>query len=657
MYKEDLAGGFRHGDPVLCKGLRARVVGRPSRPACARFSVSVCFEDGRLSDERVANLVLDEPAEDNLAMQAEDGIGEHNVYHGHDEEPIGKEVDAGYGGGHRMLQNRHARKPVGGEVEAGYGIGNRMLDNRQAERPVGGEVEAGYGIGDRILDDRQAERPMGGEVEAGYGVGNRMLDDRHVKQPLGGEVEAGYGVGNRMLDDRHVKQPLGGEVEAGYGVGNRMLDDRHVKQPLGGEVEAGYGVGTRMLDDRHAEAPVGGEEEAGYGLGDRILDDRHARQAVGGEVDAGYGVGNRMLDGRHSDRPLGGEIEAGYGLGNRVLHHVPLAGGLHVGDLLYCGRDPVVVAGPPARAACADISVAVRYEEGHVIDRRLTSLSTQPSDAHHGRSNDSYSLGHRTRRDQVALKPMGGDIAENWDAGNPLHQSFDAGPKLKPSSVCWEHNRPSAADRAETVFRSKLQRNFADLRCAYRALDRSNNGYLTRSDFLEAMRDIFLAHGFSDQDVNEVAERFDLFKDAFLSYAEFVAIVEAGEDKARRPKSREGSPTPRGNSLSPRGVAVDEVDRVIQQFRVAVDRRYSSSAAAFRSISGSRGSGLDLPALAAGFQVLNIFVEPNVVNAVFNHFDVDRTGRIALAAFCKVMQSRQQYGDHLGRQTFKTNMI
>lgn len=34
-----------------------------------------------------------------------------------------------YGLGHRILPDRHAPQPVGGEVEAGYGIGNRVIEN------------------------------------------------------------------------------------------------------------------------------------------------------------------------------------------------------------------------------------------------------------------------------------------------------------------------------------------------------------------------------------------------------------------------------------------------------------------------------------------------------------------------------------------------
>merc|ERR1712137_1446930 len=53
-----LAGGLKVGDRVSCLGRLGTVVGGPARAACIRLSVAVRYDDGRIMDERVANIEL-----------------------------------------------------------------------------------------------------------------------------------------------------------------------------------------------------------------------------------------------------------------------------------------------------------------------------------------------------------------------------------------------------------------------------------------------------------------------------------------------------------------------------------------------------------------------------------------------------------------------
>eukprot|EP00928_Gymnodinium_smaydae_P093001 TRINITY_DN7700_c1_g1_i1.p1 TRINITY_DN7700_c1_g1~~TRINITY_DN7700_c1_g1_i1.p1 ORF type:complete len:579 (-),score=115.94 TRINITY_DN7700_c1_g1_i1:167-1903(-) len=65
--------------------------------------------------------------------------------------------------------------------------------------------------------------------------------------------------------------------------------------------------------------------------------------------------------------------------GRYEVHHVrPLAGGFHAGDrVIAAGGARGTVFGPPARRACAAVSVALRYDSGLVDDVRVNTLSRE----------------------------------------------------------------------------------------------------------------------------------------------------------------------------------------------------------------------------------------------------------------------------------------
>lgn len=68
-----------------------------------------------------------------------------------------------------------SQQEVENTYQPAYGIGNRILPDRHAEQPLGGEVEAGYGIGNRTVE-QPSHQPLGGEIQAGYGIGNRTVE-------------------------------------------------------------------------------------------------------------------------------------------------------------------------------------------------------------------------------------------------------------------------------------------------------------------------------------------------------------------------------------------------------------------------------------------------------------------------------------------------
>ena len=63
----------------------------------------------------------------------------------------------------------------------------------------------------------------------------------------------------------------------------------------------------------------------------------------------------------------------------------------------------------------------------------------------------------------------------------------------------------------------KIRRNYTNLRTAFRALDRSNNGYISRADFLDALEHIFINSGCTPEDVKRMhaymrgCKRYDVY--------------------------------------------------------------------------------------------------------------------------------------------------
>merc|ERR1711865_722541 len=199
-------------------------------------------------------------------------------------------------------------------------------------------------------------------------------------------------------------------------------------------------------------------------------------------------------------------------------------------------------------------------------------------------------------------------------------------------------------DEAEQALRDKIYHNYEDLRSAFRALDQSNNGYVSREDFFQAMGNIFLSNGFSEDDVYEVADRFDLNKDGYISYEEFVAVVEGdlqGEEQGEEEQPLEEDPR-----------LVTAVELAIQKFKSSVDQRYGSVRKAFLSLDTERRSSLSPNNFAKGLNNHGIFLSPPQLELAWSIFDRTGSGQITYIDFCAVMTQRVQFGNHLNRQMF-----
>lgn len=194
----------------------------------------------------------------------------------------------------------------------------------------------------------------------------------------------------------------------------------------------------------------------------------------------------------------------------------------------------------------------------------------------------------------------------------------------------------SKASEAEGIVREKIRRNWSSLRGAFRALDRSNNGFVSRADFMEAMRDVFLMDGFTQEDVDEVAELFDLKREGNLSYEEFAALMDRGE---HRPHERTGH-------------RVTEVDRALQALRASVEERFNTFRAAFRTMDKNRTCSLTKAEFEAGVRSHGIQLTPEQLEDLRQRFDSEGTGFVGFARFCKVL-SQVPEADHIARQMYQ----
>ncbi|CAJ1346841.1 unnamed protein product, partial [Effrenium voratum] len=90
----------------------------------------------------------------------------------------------------------------------------------------------------------------------------------------------------------------------------------------------------------------------------------------------------------------------------------------------------------------------------------------------------------------------------------------------------FEPEEAEAEQMADAVL-EKIRRNYANLRMAFRALDRTNNGYISRADFLDAMEHIFINTGHTPEEVDEIAARFGFGEGTAdtLSYEEFCDVA------------------------------------------------------------------------------------------------------------------------------------
>jgi len=366
-----------------------------------------------------------------------------------------------------------------------------------------------------------------------------------------------------------------------------------------------------------------------------------------------------------------------------------LAGGFAVGDRVICRGLPGTVVGGPARAACNRLSVAVRYDDGRIADERVVNLELlveepMPDDEDDDRSDSPPPMPQPAAEDQGRQQRAASDAmwAQSADmSATPERQQQreapgvfgdaeeEASPADSPDSRYDDRGNAQGgyderangvgnaggqqfgpgtagygADDAEAALLEKIYANYEDLRSAFRAIDQSNNGYVSKEDFFQAMGRIFLSNGFSEDDVYEVADRFDLNRDGYISYEEFVAIVE-GSDKHQEDRAPE-EPSMDDPKL------VSAVDLAIQKFKVSIDQRYNSLRKAFLSLDTSRSGSLTPQNFAKALTIHGVFLTPPELELAWSVFDRNGTGVISYLDFCAVMTQRLQFGSHLDRQMF-----
>lgn len=388
-----------------------------------------------------------------------------------------------------------------------------------------------------------------------------------------------------------------------------------------------------------------------------------------------------------------------------------LAGGFYKGDQVVNnanGRSGTVF-GKPARAACSRISVAVLYDDGQMVDERTTGISLledEPEPVEDQAPPPQMGLPVYQREEtggygRDAVPPIAG-LVQKQDppypdpryATDPRDEEYGDSPRDDEDSLdqtrdfahggrqeaAEEEIDPGAPARgyvqesddagangrgqldemaAATVdiILEKIRRNYDNLRMAFRALDRSNNGYVTREDFYDALEHVFLTAGHTQEEIDAVAERFQLGRDEVLSYAEFCDIVRAGEQDQFRP-GHNGLEDMQSNFDEPQGQSqrdrIEKVDLAIQAFKQTCDRRYTSMRDAFRALDKNRRSALGPSEFALGLSMHGVDLAPNELQDAWELFDPNDNGQVSYADFCRVMSQRPQFGGkHLKRQYYK----
>jgi len=362
-----------------------------------------------------------------------------------------------------------------------------------------------------------------------------------------------------------------------------------------------------------------------------------------------------------------------------------LAGGYTVGDRVECNGRAGSVVGGPARAACIRLSVAVRYDDGRIADERVLNLELLVDAQDDEEEVPMASPPATLQEQQLASESMWGQRAtpfqplttdyeeEPLQAVPPFEKQqppaeYVNGGTLRPDAVEAPDSQEQSpedgryarqdapgfgSEQAVQAVRDKIYRNFPDLQSAFRALDQSNNGYVSRGDFFQAMGDIFLANGFTEDDIYEVADHFDLNKDGYLTYEEFVQVVEGGLQGRGYAEAPIAEPEPREQSLMDDPVLVSSVDKAIQKFKIVVDQRYSAIREAFLKMDRERKGVLSPQNFAEALLAHGVSLSPDELELAYSAFDREGKGVISYTDFCAVMTQRFQFGAHLERQMFK----
>lgn len=377
-----------------------------------------------------------------------------------------------------------------------------------------------------------------------------------------------------------------------------------------------------------------------------------------------------------------------------------LAGGFYRGDRVLCNGRPGMIFGKPARAACTRISVSVMYDDGTVSDERVVNLQliedlegpvdppeAEPAAPLSARALQSMAAppepeepeepevdageeppepeedldttqlqpgppsrmaptiqGIGRRAEPPEEPPVPAQEPEQVPARRSL---FDEPPEVEAREV-----EEEKVDDMTDVILEKIRLHYSNLRTAFRALDRSNNGYISRVDFLDALEHIFINSGCTPEEIDEIAGRFGFGEGCSetLSYEDFCQV--AGEVEADPyQETMQGVEVAREDRSDRQ--RIEEIHLAIQAFRQICDRRYASLRESFRALDKSRKSALSPAEFAQGLSMHGVNLKPEEMQDAWNIFDPKGTGQITYADFCRVMSQRVQFGKHLSRQMYK----
>jgi Ca2+-binding EF-hand superfamily protein len=317
----------------------------------------------------------------------------------------------------------------------------------------------------------------------------------------------------------------------------------------------------------------------------------------------------------------------------------------------------------------------VRYDDGRIADERVANLELLVDGPMDDEEEPYISAppppATMEMQQQVASESMWG---QKMPAPATYEDEAASPPEMQPPSAGYDTLRPEeapdspepqspedgrfasqdapgfGAEQALQAVKDKIYRNFEDLHGAFKALDRSNNGYVSRGDFFQAMGDIFLANGFTEDDIYEVADHFDLNKDGYLSYEEFVSVVEGGYQGGSGEAPLDESAD---RSLMDNPILITSVDKAIQKFKIVVDQRYSAIREAFLKMDRDRRGFLTPQMFAQALLAHGVSLSPDELELAYSAFDREGKGVITYTDFCAVMTQRFQFGAHLDRQLYK----
>eukprot|EP00434_Breviolum_minutum_P016716 symbB.v1.2.014739.t1/scaffold1019.1/size143789/2 len=177
-----------------------------------------------------------------------------------------------------------------------------------------------------------------------------------------------------------------------------------------------------------------------------------------------------------------------------------------------------------------------------------------------------------------------------------------------PAVEAVEPNEEKVDDMADKIL-EKIRRNYATLRTAFRALDRSNNGYISRVDFLDALEHIFINSGCTPEEIDAIAGRFGFGEGCAdtLSYEEFCEAVGQVEEDPYEETMQNVEVAMEDRSDRQR---IEEAHLAIQTFRQISDRRYASLRESFRALDKSRKSALSPAEFAHGLSMHGVNLKP-----------------------------------------------